>query len=407
MQIQVIKAKKKVPKKLRVCIYARVSSNSVEQESSYYQQVTFLTEYIQSRPDWELTEVYADQGVSGYKNKRPEFQRMLTDARAGKFDLVVVKSVSRFARNTETLLNVTRELTALGIGILFHLQNINTLDGTGELLITIMSAFAQGESDNCRTRMQYAYRSKYEQGIATTHAKNTYGFQPGPDGSITVVEEQAKVVRMIFDWAAQGVWVSHIRATLNRMQIPSPSGGLWDDTGVKRTLHNVMYKGDIWLRKRFINDQRKRCDNRGEVECWYITNNHLAIISPEKFDRVQYILEERWDNLCAKKEPFTGEKGNSHNRYPLSGKMFCPHCGAPLIHKWCNHRTQEYWACSTNLKKTKAACKGIFLPASETVGWMINEPVVAIAYKDKFGQRRYTAFPLEEYEMMKMEDMST
>ena len=128
MQIQVIQAKKKTPVKLRVCVYARVSSNSAEQESSYYQQVTFLTEYIRNQPDWELTGVYADQGISGYKDKRPEFQRMLTDARAGKFDLVVVKSLSRFARNTETVLKVTRELKARGIGVLFHLQNINTLE---------------------------------------------------------------------------------------------------------------------------------------------------------------------------------------------------------------------------------------------------------------------------------------
>lgn len=407
MQIQVIQAKKKTPVKRRVCVYARVSSNSAEQESSYYQQVTFLTEYIRNQPNWELTEVYADQGISGYKDKRPEFQRMLTDARAGKFDLVVVKSISRFARNTETVLKATRDLKARGIGVIFHLQNINTLESTGELFITIMSAFAQGESDNCRTRMQYAYRSKYEQGIATTSAKYTYGFQPGPDGNIAIVEKEAEVVRMIFDWAAQGVWIARIRATLNRKHIPSPSGGQWDDTGVKRTLHNVMYKGDIWLRKRYINDDRKRCVNRGEVDCWYITNNHPAIVSPEKFDRVQYILEERWDKLNTPKEPFNGELGNSHNRYPLSGKLFCPYCGALLIHKWGKHRTREYWACSTNLKKSKAACKGIFLPASETVGWDIDEPVVALSYKDDFGRKRYTAFPFDEYEMMKTEGMNT
>ena len=403
MQIKVIKAKQKAPKKLRVCIYARVSSKSDETEMSYHQQVTYLTEYVQNQPNWELTEVYADYGISGYKNKRPEFQRMIADARAGKFDLIIVKSMSRFARNTYTMLSTIRELKAKGIGIFFQLQNINTLDSTGELLITIMSAFAQGESENGRTRMQYAYRSKYEQGIATPQAMNTYGYQPGPDGSIVIVEKEAKVVRMIFDWAEQGVWVSRIRATLNRKHIPSPSGGQWDDTGVKRTLHNVMYKGDLWLRKRYINDERKRCENRGEVDCWYITNNHPAIVTPEQFGRVQFILEERWDKLNEPKEPFIGDRGNSHNRYPLSGKMHCPHCGALLIHKWCNHRTQEYWACSTNLKKTKAACRGIFLPAAETVGWDIDEPVVAVSYLDEFGQKRYTAFPADEYEMMKEE----
>ena len=406
MQIQVIKATKKKPKKLRVCIYARVSSISDEMMSSYHQQVTYLKEYVESRPEWELTEIYADKGISGYKSKRPEFQRLLTDARAGKFDLVVVKSISRFARNTETMLKVTRELKALGTGVFFQLQNINTLEGTGELLMTIMSAFAQGESDNGRTRMKYACRSKFEQGIPFTHSLDTYGFKPGPDGSITIYEPEAKVVRMIFEWAEKGVWVARIRSTLNRKHIPSPSGGLWDDTGVKRTLHNVMYKGDMWLRKHYVNDERKRCVNNGEEDYWYITANHPAIVTPEQYGRVQYILEERWDALTTPKKPFTGERGDSHNRYPLSGKMFCPYCGALLIHKWCNHRAQEYWACSTNLKKTKAACKGIFLPASETVGWDIDEPVVAISYKDEFGRKCYTAFPFDEYEMMKTEGMN-
>lgn len=122
---------------------------------------------------------------------------------------------------------------------------------------------------------------------------------------------------------------------------------------------------------------------------------------------MQYILEERWDKLNTPKEPFNGELGNSHNRYPLSGKLFCPYCGALLIHKWGKHRTREYWACSTNLKKSKAACKGIFLPASETVGWDIDEPVVALSYKDDFGRKRYTAFPFDEYEMMKTEGLNT
>lgn len=403
MRIKVIKAKEKMPKRLRVAIYARVSSNSDEQESSYQQQVTFLTEYVQGRSEWELVAVYADQGVSGYKNNRPEFHRMLSDAQAGKFDLVVVKSISRFARNTEMMLKTTRELKALGIGVYFHIQNINTFDCKGELMMTILSAFAQGESDNCRTRMQYVYRSKFERGIPCKRTAHTYGFRPGDDNTFIIYEPEAKIVRMIFDWAEQGIWVARIRATLNRNHIPSPSGGLWDDTGVKRTLHNVMYKGDLWLRKHYNDDSRKKRVNLGEEDYWYITNNHPAIVSSEQFGRVQFILEERWAQLTAEKKPFTGEKGNSHNRYPLSGKIFCPHCGAPLIHKWCNHRTREYWACSTNLKKTRAACQGIFLPAAQTVGWDFDEPVVAISYKDEFGRKQYTAFPLDEYEMMKEE----
>lgn len=403
MQIQVIKTKKKLPKKLRVCIYARVSNISDEMEQSYHQQVTFLTEYVQRNPEWELTKVYADQGISGYKNKRPEFQQMLTDARAKKFDLIIVKSISRFARNTVTMLKTVRELKALGIGVLFHLQNINTLDASGELLMTIQAAFAQGESDNGRTRMQYACKSRFEQGIPLPCTMSTYGFQPGPDGAIAILEEEAKVVRMIFDWAEQGIWVSKIRDTLNRKGIPSPSGGQWDATGVDRILRNVMYRGDLWLRKRYTDDDRKVRENKGEADCWYITANHPAIVTPEQFGRVQFILEERWDKLNTPKEPRTGDKGNSHNRYPLTGKMLCPHCGALLIHKWTNGRKREYWACSTNLKQTKAACKGIYLPVSELKGWDFDEPVVAIAYNDEFGRKCYTAFPADEYEMMKEE----
>lgn len=406
MQIQVIRAKKKMSGKCRVCVYARVSAVSEEMEQSYHQQVTFLTEFVRKNPEWELTEVYADRGISGYKDMRPEFQRMLSDARAGKFNLIIVKSISRFARNTETMLNTVRELKALGIGIIFQLQNINTLDASGELLMTIQSAFAQGESDSCRTRMQYAYKSKYERGIPSSQAMNTYGFKPESNGNIAIEESKAKVVRMIFDWAERGVWVSRIRATLNRDHIPSPSGGLWDDTSVKRILHNVMYRGDLWLRKRYINDNRKVRINNGEMDSWYITSNHPAIVTREQFGRVQFILEERWEKLTTPKQPFSGDNGNSHNRYPLSGKMHCPYCGGLLIHKWGNHRAREYWACSTNLKKSKSACRGIFLPAVETAGWDIQEPVVVVAYKDEFERKRFTAFPVAEYEMMKTEDMN-
>lgn len=397
MRIKVIKAIPAKQKLIRVCAYIRVSSNSDEQEESLEAQRQYFVDHINSNTEWVFAGIYADNGISGFVNERPDFQRLMEDARAGKFDLVLVKSVSRFARNTETLLKATRELKQLGIGVQFELQHINTLTQAGELMLTVKAAFAQGESDSGSDLLKMSYQRKFSQGIATPFSATTYGYKPGMNGEIRIDEKRAFMVRLIFDLADQGLWGSNIANELNRRGIPSPEKKQWTSSQITRMLHNVMYKGDLILQKNYSDAHHKKHKNHGEVQSWYITENHPAIITPEQWDRIQLRYEERKHaNLRT-----PTEKRSCRNHYPLTGLLFCPHCGAVMHHKWCNSGRDEYWVCSTNIKKRASSCKGIFLPARIAAGWEVDEPMVVVPYRDQYDMPRFTAFPKDEFEAMK------
>lgn len=406
MRIKVIKPKKDTtPKRLRVCAYVRVSAATEELEESLEAQMDHFQTLITSKQEWEFVGLYIDNGISGFQNKRPGFQAMMKDARAGKLDFILVKSVSRFARNTETLLKATRELKSLGIGVYFELQKINTLTVSGELMLTIKAAFAQGESDSGRDLMKMAIRHRFEKGIPSPRTRTTYGFRPAKDGGIVVDEKCADTVRMIYDLAEQGVWYSKIRAKLNKIGIPSPTGTLWNDGQIADMLHNVMYKGDLLLQKSYKDENRQTCRNEGQVQSWYVHDDHEAIISSEQWERVQQILAARSAGIAEAKERRKAASAHHEHvgRYPLTGLLYCPHCGAVLHHKWCNNGRDEYWVCSTNIKKRASSCKGIFLPSSVADSWNIEAPVVVQRFKDENGMVQFTAYPKDEYEAMKGE----
>ena len=406
MRIKVIKPKKDTaPKRLRVCAYVRVSAATEELEESLEAQMDHFQTLITSKQEWEFVGLYIDNGISGFQNKRPGFQAMMKDARAGKLDFILVKSVSRFARNTETLLKATRELKSLGIGVYFELQKINTLTVSGELMLTIKAAFAQGESDSGRDLMKMAIRHRFEKGIPSPRTRTTYGFLPAKDGSIVIDEKCVDTVKMIYDLAEQGVWYSKIRANLNKMGIPSPTGTLWNDGQIADMLHNVMYKGDLLLQKSYKDENRQTCRNEGQVQSWYVHDDHEAIISSEQWERVQQILAARSAGIAEAKERRKAASAHHEHvgRYPLTGLLYCPHCGAVLHHKWCNNGRDEYWVCSTNIKKGASSCKGIFLPSSVADSWNIKAPVVVQRFKDDNGMVQFTAYPKDEYEAMKGE----
>ena len=406
MRIKVIKPKKDTaPKRLRVCAYVRVSAATEELEESLGAQMDHFQTLITSKQEWEFVGLYVDNGISGFQNKRPGFQAMMKDARAGKLDFILVKSVSRFARNTETLLKATRELKSLGIGVYFELQKINTLTVSGELMLSIKAAFAQGESDSGRDLMKMAIRHRFEKGIPSPRTRTTYGFRPAKDGGIVVDEKCADTVRMIYDLAEQGVWYSKIRTKLNKIGIPSPTGTLWNDGQIADMLHNVMYKGDLLLQKSYKDENRQTCRNEGQVQSWYVHDDHEAIISSEQWERVQQILAARSAGIAEAKERRKAASAHHEHvgRYPLTGLLYCPHCGAVLHHKWCNNGRDEYWVCSTNIKKRASSCKGIFLPSSIADSWNIEAPVVVQRFKDENGMVQFTAYPKDEYEAMKGE----
>lgn len=405
MRIKVIKPTKAVhQQKKKVCAYVRVSTDSLQQEDSLENQTTYFKSFITANPEWKFVGIYSDQGISGYKENRPGFQKMIEDARAGNIDLIVVKSISRFARNTETVLKFTRELKSIGVGIFFELQNINTLSGAGELMLTILAAFAQAESEGASANAKMTYKRKFESGIPAHGLESTFGYKANAQGDIVVDEEKAAVVRQMFDLAEQGIWPSKIKQYLNKNGVPGCAGGDWDDTAVFRVLHNVSYKGDLILQKTYRDSRRKQRKNEGQVDQWYIAENHQPIVPPKQWDKVQEILRKRSEHLQKPAPPKPDKPRSSRNTYPLSNLIYCPICGEKLIHKWGKGKN-EYWACKTNLKVGKDACKGIWLPAEVANDWgEITEPIVAVQYEDEYGMRRFTAYPKDEYDAFKRED---
>ena len=405
MRIKVIKPTKAVhQQKKKVCAYVRVSTDSLQQEDSLENQTTYFKGFITANPEWEFVGIYSDQGISGYKENRPGFQKMIEDARAGNIDLIVVKSISRFARNTETVLKFTRELKSIGVGIFFEIQNINTLSGAGELMLTILAAFAQAESEGASANAKMTYKRKFESGIPAHGLESTFGYKANAQGDIVVDEEKAAVVRQMFDLAEQGIWPSKIKQYLNKNGVPGCAGGDWDDTAVFRVLHNVSYKGDLILQKTYRDSRRKQRKNEGQVDQWYIAENHQPIVPPKQWDKVQEILRKRSEHLQKPAPPKPDKPRSSRNTYPLSNLIYCPICGEKLIHKWGKGKN-EYWACKTNLKVGKDACKGIWLPAEVANDWgEISEPIVVVQYEDEYGMRRFTAYPKDEYDAFKRED---
>lgn len=301
MQVKVIQPTVR-PKtyKLRVCAYARVSVDTEELENSLENQIGYFTSYIKANPSWEFSGVYADFGISGFYEKRPQFQKMIADARAGKIDLIIVKSVSRFARNTETVLKFSRELKSIGVGILFQLQNINTLDGSGELMLAILAAFAQAESEDASQNAHLTYKRKFNAGERVSGLERTFGYRE-VDGEIAIDEETAQTVRLIFDLAAQKVWPAKIANFLNKQGVLSPGGRKWEASTVFRILDNTAYKGDLMLQKTYLDNRRVRHRNRGEHEYWYIPGYHPAIVSNEQWDSVQEILMARSEAIEQRK----------------------------------------------------------------------------------------------------------
>lgn len=295
-------AEKKIKK--RVAGYARVSTDHDDQQISYQTQVDYYTNYINSRDDWEFVGMYTDEGISATNtHKREGFKTMIADAKAGKIDLIITKSVSRFARNTVDSLTAVRELKSIGVEIYFEKENIWTLDAKGELLITIMSSLAQEESRSISENVTWGQRKRFADGKAMIPFSNVLGFERGKDGEIVVKKEEAEVVRMIFRMFLEGMTPYSIAKELTRQGIKSPMGkDKWYEGTIRRMLSNEKYKGDALLQKAFTVDflQKKLKKNEGEVPQYYVEDDHEAIVSSEVFDMVQGELKRRSHDKEAK-----------------------------------------------------------------------------------------------------------
>ena len=329
-------------KKRKVAGYARVSTDHDDQFTSYEAQIDYYTNYIKSRSDWEFVSVYTDEGITGCNTKRREgFKTMIADALAGRIDLIVTKSVSRFARNTVDSLTTIRKLKEHGTEVYFEKENIWTFDGKGELLLTIMSSLAQEESRSISENCTWGQRKRFADGKVTVPFGRFLGYDRGPNGELLINEAQAKIVRKIYGYFLQGRSPYQIAKLLAEQEISTPSGkGKWCGATVKSILTNEKYKGDALLQKSITVDflTKKIKANEGEVPQYYVEGDHEAIIQPEIFDRVQILMEAR-----------SGGRNRNSSVNVLSGKIKCGDCGSWYGSKvW--HSNDKYrrviWQCN-------------------------------------------------------------
>lgn len=284
-------------KKRRVAGYGRVSTDSEEQATSYEAQVDYYTKYIQSRDDWEFVGMYTDEGITATNTKRRDgFKEMVEDALGGKIDLIITKSISRFARNTVDSLVTVRKLKEKGVEIYFEKENIWTLDSKGELLITIMSSLAQEESRSISENTIWGKRKAFSDGKASVAFKNFLGYDMGPNGEFVINLEQAKVVKLIYKLFLEGYSAYKIALTLTELEIPTPMRKKkWQQTTVMSILSNEKYKGDALLQKHYTEDflTKKQKKNNGEIPQYYVEGHHEAIITKDTYEAVQAEIEKR------------------------------------------------------------------------------------------------------------------
>ena len=348
-----------VHKRKRVAAYARVSSGKDAMLHSLAAQVSYYSELIQRNPEWEYAGVYADENLSGTKEARPEFQRMLRDCRDGKIDRILCKSISRFARNTVALLETARELKGLGISVSFEKENIDTMSGDGELMLSILASLAQEESRSVSENCKWRVRKKFEQGIPT--GLRMYGYDVR-NGSFTILPEEAAIVQRIFRMYLGGMGSERIMRELNAEGIPAPEGGLWNAGTIMMMLRNEKYAGDLLLQKSYVNNhvEKKQLPNRGELPQYFVAEDHAPIIDRETFAAVQA-------EIAGRRELHTAKAADAVKRpdMPLGDRIICGICGKKYRRKITRQGTPyaaPVWICATFNYRGKAFCASKQIP---------------------------------------------
>ena len=343
-----------VARKKRVAAYARVSTEQDEQQSSYEAQVDFYTRHIKSNPDWEFVEVFADRGITGTNTKnRENFNRMIDLALNGGIDIILTKSISRFARNTVDTLQTVRELKAVGVEVRFEKENLHTFDPKCEMMLTIMSSLAQEESRSISENVRWGKQKSMRDGKVSLAYSRFLGYKKGADGRPEIVEEEAAIIRKIYDLFLSGKTINEIAAILTNMGVLTPAGRTkWSVSTVRSILSNEKYKGEALLQKTFTVDYltKEVRKNNGEVPSVRVRNSHEPIIEPEVFDRVQSMLA-----TSAKR------RAKVRTKLPFAGKLICGDYGSFYGHKvwrlrstgerynvwYCNHKYDGDRACES------------------------------------------------------------
>ena len=350
-------------KKVKVAAYARVSTEKEEQEDSFERQVEYYTVKIKSNPEWDFVEVYADPGITGTRaEKRPNFMRMFEDCRDGKIDKILVKSISRFARNTVDALNYIRELKDMSVSVCFENENIDTLTPGGEVLITILAAMAEQESRTMSTNIKWSYQKKFQNGEVTLNTKMMLGYKKtgtDEDGhTIYEIEEsEAAIVRRIFREYIAGVTATRICRGLEADGILTKTGKIkWQTSVIRSILSNEKYTGNAVLGKTFKADvlSKKRQKNTGQAPMYYVEDTHPAIIDREMWELAR--REEKRRNEV--KERSIGA-GRYSSKYALSGLLTCAHCGHAMrrqLRTVGSGKKIPSWGCTYRIENGRHYC---------------------------------------------------
>ena len=345
--------------KLRVAAYCRVSTDSDEQATSYEAQIDHYTKFIESNPEWALAGIYADDGISGTNTKkREEFNKMIDECEAGNIDMVITKSISRFARNTLDCLKYIRQLKDKNIPVFFEKENINSMDSKGEVLLTIMASLAQQESQSLSQNVKMGIQYRYQQGKVVINAKRFLGYTKDADGNLIIEPKQAEIVKRIFREYLEGFSSNRIADRLMRDGILNGAGNAkWHTSNIISILRNEKYMGDALLQKTITTDYltKTRVKNKGAAPQYYVEDNHEAIIPKDIF----MLAQQELVNLRVIRTDSVATKRVYSGKHILSNKIFCGDCGVSFrrIH-WNNRGCKSIvWRCISRLENTGVACK--------------------------------------------------
>jgi site-specific DNA recombinase len=369
--IRKIEAPPVLPTRKRVAAYARVSSDKDAMLHSLSMQVSYYNDYIQKNRKWEFAGVFADEACTGTKDNRAEFQRLLSGCRDGKIDLIITKSISRFARNTLTMLETVRELKLLNIDVYFEKENIHSLNGDGELMLTILSSFAQEESRSVSENIKWRIRKRFKDG-EIVNLRFMYGFCI-KKGEITVNSEQAEIVRIIFNDYINGLGCDLIAKKLRKIGAKPYKNAEWSAKRVRDILKNEKYSGNALLQKKYVADHlsKKLKWNKGILPQYFAEGTHVGIIDEATFKKAQDIMTGRRKKANVEKIVT--------NRYPFSGIIRCPQCGKN--YKRVTSHGRVAWNCPTYLRLGKTACHCKQIP--EDILFAMTAEVLGISEFDK------------------------
>lgn len=367
MRIVIIPAKtqeeiKKAEKCLKVAAYCRVSTDEEEQKNSYQAQIEYYTDKINKNPEWQMAGIFADEGITGTQaKKRPEFLKMIRLCRQGKIDVILTKSLSRFARNTVDSLNYIRELRTLGIAVISEKENINTLTAESEMLITIMSCFAQAESESISKNVAWGIRQSFKNGNVPMQYKKLLGYKKGADGNAEIVSDEAEIVKEIYRCYLDGASLNQIADMLNNRGLTTKgSNSPYRKEVIQRILTNEKYTGDALLQKTYITDciTKKSRKNNGELPMYLVKNHHEPIISRTDFNRVQEEMARRSAKRSIAEKLTKTEQGKYSAKYALSELLICGECGSHYRRVTCTAKgfKEIKWRCINRIQYGKKNC---------------------------------------------------